>query len=345
MPNSRGSDIRMRVIDRCLRSNRRYSIADIMDACNVELEEQGYKRVSSPVTIHNDFAHIDAQYHTARQHGTAKNTNYTIIECDHIGKERYYRYWSKSFSIYQIDLTDEEMAGMAQALAILKRFEGMPQFDWVKDMIDRFSAFTEILGNPSEVVGFDENPDLKGKDHFTSLFNAIYKEQPLKLTYHSFKEDTDVSFIVHPWYLKQFNKRWFLFAWNDDLGSLFNYAFDRIVEITPYHTKFIKNEKIDFDDYFKDLLGVTRDLDSTVQTVKLWVSPTTWPYVRTKPFHHSQRVIEESEFGTIIEIDVILNYELEQSILYQGENVKVLAPDILKSKISARIERMFKNCL
>lgn len=343
MPNTRGSDIRMKVIDRCLRSKLRYSIEDIMNACNEELEIQGYKPVKSPVTIHSDFAHIDAQYYTARKHGHAKNTDYTIIECEHVGRERFYHYWDRSFSIYKLDLSSEEMAGMAQAVSILKRFEGMPQFTWVNDMLDRFSASTDIKGNPSEVVGFDDNPDLKGKDHFTTLFNAIYQEQPLLLIYHNFKDDIDETSIIHPWYLKQFNRRWFCFAWNETKGRFANIAFDRIVSLQSYHTKFIRNDKVNFDEYFKDMIGVTRNLDSVPQTVRLWISPSTWPYIRTKPFNNPQSIIEESEDGVIIEFDMILNYEFEQNILYQGENIKVLAPESLKQKLSARIKKMFEN--
>ena len=65
-------------------------------------------------------------------------------------------------------------------------------------------------------------------ENFTPLFNAIVDKQPRKLSYQSFKQDRKEIIVVHPYYLKQYNKRWFLIAWNEDKGFLANYAFDRL---------------------------------------------------------------------------------------------------------------------
>ena len=47
--------IRQRVIDRCLRSAKRYSVKDMMEKCNDTLEQAGYKPVRSKVTILDDL--------------------------------------------------------------------------------------------------------------------------------------------------------------------------------------------------------------------------------------------------------------------------------------------------
>ena len=43
--------IRQRVIDRCLRSPKLYSVKDMMEKCNIALEQAGYRPVTSKVTI------------------------------------------------------------------------------------------------------------------------------------------------------------------------------------------------------------------------------------------------------------------------------------------------------
>ena len=58
------------------------------------------------------------------------------------------------------------------------------------------------------------------------------------------------------------------------------------------------------------------------------------PYVLTKPLHHSQKVVSESENGVEISIKVKLNFELEREILGFGDGVKVLAPEGLKNRIA-----------
>lgn len=347
MPNTKSALLRQQVIDRCLSSGRRYSARDLMDECNEALALRGFKEVRSLVTIHADLAEIDEQYHDARKVGTAKNTQYTIIEADYIDHVYYYRYWKPHFSIYRLEMNSLEMAGLAQAISILKRFQGMPQFDWVDQMMERFKHSTGYKDDPASVVGFDDNPDLEGKEHFTTLFNAIIHKQPLQLTYHSFKTDEDIVYIVHPYYLKTYNKRWFLLAWEEKGGFLSNYAFDRIVNIKDFKTPFIEHPEINIEEYFDAMVGVSRKLTSPTVKITFWVAIETWPYIKTKPLHGTQKVdkelTEQCEDGVIITIDVIPNFELQQLVLSYGEGIRVLSPDRFRDKIRSRLEQALNN--
>ena len=194
-----------------------------------------------------------------------------------------------------------------------------------------------------EIVGFDENLDLEGMDNFTPLFNAIVDKQPLKLTHQSFRMDSKETVVVHPYYLKQYNKRWFLIAWNDEKDFMANYAFDRIKGIEDANVPY-KPTDVNFFDYFEDMIGVSKDTRTEPQTVKLWVSREQWPYIRTKPLHGAtQRLVSLDEKGAIITIEVYLNYELEQQILSFGEKVKVLEPVELKNRIRERLAGAIVN--
>ena len=68
------------------------------------------------------------------------------------------------------------------------------------------------------------------------------------------------------------------------------------------------------------------------------------PYVLTKPIHHSQQLLRESEDGSIIvRIDVVLNFELERELLGFGDFIKVLAPRILVSRLKQRLEKTIRQ--
>ena len=63
------------------------------------------------------------------------------------------------------------------------------------------------------------------------------------------------------------------------------------------------------------------------------------PYIRTKPLHKSQIVVEIDEDGNgIFQMEVILNYELEKELLGFGEGIEVLAPKTLVDSIGKRIK-------
>lgn len=97
------------------------------------------------------------------------------------------------------------------------------------------------------------------------------------------------------------------------------------------------------EDYFYDIIGVTRIQGKEPEEIKLWFSPTSAPYVSTKPLHHSQKTKWLAAGELEIRIRVIPNYELETVILSFGENVKVLEPEWLMEKIKERWASALSN--
>lgn len=332
MPKSKSADLRIKVIDRCLSDRKRkYSTAMIFDACNEELLKRDFVPITAMNSVRDDIEQIQRVYPGAE------------VESVREGRNIYYRYADPEFSIYKTPMKADEIIQLTQTLRLLRRFKGMPQFNWVDEIAERLGASLKLDEATDEIVGFDENLDLEGMDNFTPLFNAIVDKQPLKLTYQSFRMDSKETVVVHPYYLKQYNKRWFLIAWNDEKDFMANYAFDRIKGIEDANVAY-KPTDVNFFDYFEDMIGVSKDTRTEPQKVKLWVSREQWPYIRTKPLHGAtQRLVSMDEKGAIITIEVYLNYELEQQILSFGEKVKVLEPVELKNRIRERLAGAIVN--
>jgi hypothetical protein len=53
-------------------------------------------------------------------------------------------------------------------------------------------------------------------------------------------------------------------------------ALDRIKTIEEAKAQYVETD-VDWEDYFYDLIGVTKKVDDEVQTVKLWFSPSQAP--------------------------------------------------------------------
>jgi len=316
MANSKNSAIREMVLDRCLRGKRKYTMQDLMDACNKELRNHELSEVTSLNTIRQDLRNIESRY-------------YTIVEDRRVGRNIYYSYKDPSFSIFDVPLTEDELRHLNDTLLMLKRFEGLPQFRWISEMNTRLQ--TNFISGEEEkpIIGFDENPFIQGVDHLTSLYDAICHHTCLKLTY--------------PYYLKQYNGRWFLFGWSQQAQRLNTYALDRIEGISNSDTKYIENTMFDFQEYFEDIIGVSINNNNTLEKVRLWFNKEQLQYVKTKPLHGSQRVFDENDLGGVVEIEVMPNFELEQLLLSFGERVKVLEPKGLVEIIKNRIATNLKN--
>ena len=124
---------------------------------------------------------------------------------------------------------------------------------------------------------------------------------------------------------------------------IFNLAFDRILEVTAIPKKFRLNEDIDFFEYFDEMVGVSRRPGEEPQKVRFWASEDSVPYIQSKPFHGTQRIVEYCDNGAIFEIKVIINFELEQLILSFCDKLKVLFPESFSQRIAQRISAANKK--
>lgn len=333
MPNTKNSEVRYQVLDRCLKRGG-YSTMELMSEVNKELERQGFSLVTSLNTIRQDLDHIGGSAHADITIKKEKN-----------GREVKYSYENPASSIYNLPFKDDEMIQLVQCLSILSRFEGMPQMDWLQSFLDRARLTLNLESGDKQVVGFDECRYLKGKEYFSTLLSAICQKQVLSIGYRSFKSDKDKEVLIHPYYLKEYNKRWFLIGLVHGYESLTNLAFDRILYINSVSgVSFIENDQYDFnDDYFSDIIGVSRQPNSPTEEVLIKVDAKEYPYIETKPLHESQRKISSTGDEYVIGIKVCVNYELEQLLLSYGEGIQVISPTSLRDKIKARLSNALNN--
>lgn len=331
MANTKGYAIRQKIIDRCLQSERGYSIQEIMDKCNFELEKRGLHVVTSKNTIRDDILEI-------------QNTYFIKIETIRLGRNKRYRYEERDFSIYKAPLTEKDIAKLQEILSTLSLFQGRQQFKWINETNLRIQSSMSCHSQENyHIVEFDDNPFLKGLNYLTYLFEAICLHHVLELEYKSFNSTSVRHYIIHPYYLKQYNNRWFILAQTDEYSTLSIFALDRICSIKETSKPYICNTKYDFNMYFKDIIGVSKPKDASVEEIRLWIDRKLFPYIETKPIHHSQTVLEQDEWGTTIQIMVIPNFELQQMILSYGEGMKVLSPAGFKEKMRKRIQNSLNN--
>ena len=108
---------------------------------------------------------------------------------------------------------------------VLLRFRGLPQFEWINELVPKLQSLFQ-QDETIEVISFDQNEFLIGLEHLPMLYKSIIKETTLVIEYQSFKDTNPKLLKIHPYYLKQFNKRWFLFGLNNTDKLLYNLPLD-----------------------------------------------------------------------------------------------------------------------
>ena len=327
MANTKNYSLRERIIDEYL-SRGWYSRQQIEEGCNRELEAHGECPISSRQTIMNDFLTMGRKYNVT-------------IDSKKVGRTVFYRYRDHNFSIYKPELKNEDYHRLKEALQVLTCFEGMPQFEWVEDLGLRLNFGLRQFREQRKLVAFEDSARNLGMEYFTPIFNAISEKITLNIDYQSFKRPESKEFVISPYFIKEYNNRWFVLGKSPGYQRISIFALDRIKHLTNAGVAY-EDTDIDFDDYFENVIGVTIS-DHPVETVNIWISLQQLDYIETKPLHRSQCIIDKNDQGGVVEIEVIPNYELEQSIMALGEHAKVLAPDTLRERIKARIKASLKN--
>lgn len=330
MPPTKNALIRYKVLDGCFRNpGRRYFISDLIAECDrVLLELDPESNGISRRQIFEDICFMESK------------EGWSIELVRHrYGKKVFYRYADINFSINNMPLNEVEINQLKSAVSILAQFSGMPQFEWVNEMLPKLQQGISLDEKSSAIMEFDTNKYLKGLEFLGKLFNAIFYEKVLLISYQPFENDSPFDVEIHPYFLKQYNNRWFLFGYNPDKNKYdWNLAIDRIVSITETEHCYHKNTSIDWSDYFDDLIGVTKPENTKVEKVVLQFIGRTGNYIETKPLHGSQKSkwINVNTLETSLE--VIINYELERLLLSYADSVKIIKPRKLAEIIHSRLQ-------
>ena len=195
------------------------------------------------------------------------------------------------------------------------------------------------------VIDFEKNESLKGLEHLDTIYHAITDRKTLRITYRSFKARSENTFIFFPYLLKEYRNRWFVFGHRRKTGGLMNLALDRIHNLGIVdEIPFVENTFFDPTTFFDDMIGVTRNIGDKPRLVRFLVDASNAPYVGTKPFHKSQKVVETLEDGSIIfEMQVIINHELRRELAGFAEGIIVLSPQSLTTEMVGKFESAYDN--
>jgi predicted DNA-binding transcriptional regulator YafY len=334
MATNKHATIRYHALDRCFSNHgRKFFMEDLIDACNEAIYEfsgieDGVKRRQ----VFDDITFMESEQGWSIPLQRIKD-----------GRKVFYRYSDSSFSIENKGINPSEAEQLKETLSILSRFKGMPQFEWIEEIQIRLEDTFKLKGSVISIVGFEQNPYLKGLNHFTELFNAIQNQQALIIEYQGFKQKEPSSIIFHPWYLKQYNNRWFLFGFNDAYKALSNLAIDRIISIATSRENFIQNKDIDFEEFFEDVVGVSTNPVGITEKVVVKVSANVWPYIESKPIHGSQKIKNKTDDSIEIELDLQVNHELIALLFSYMDAVEIMEPAELRVKFKTISESIFKK--
>ena len=248
MPVNKNALLRYQILDRCFSDfHRKYEIEDLLDKVNEALydlygTEVSIRQIRDDIKYMRDRVTYDAP----------------IKAYQYDGKKCYYRYEDRHYSIFNNELSAEEVSTLRSTIDMLARFRDGSKNAWLEEVISNLEYRFGVKGTAENIVSFEQNEQLKGLEFLDELIDSAIHHQPLHILYVSYY-GIEHNTIVHPYHIKQFNNRWFLLGLEETENGnrLSNKALDRIVKFSRANVSFIPNTDIDFSEYFKDIVGVT----------------------------------------------------------------------------------------
>ena len=348
MPATKNVMTRLKILDELLSSRyHNYSLDDLTEEvsnrlCDMDSKSNGVVRR----TIEKDIYYlenkgpfmVEIERYTVSGYNREKQKSFS---------KQCLRYASPSFSIFKKEMSDDEEYLLREALSMLGQFEGLPNLE----ALESLRLGLGVKKNDRKIISLAKNP-LENSNILGELFTAISQKQVIELHYHKFQASNNILTInVHPYLLKEYNRRWYLFAAAESDEKFLCFALDRIDSVVPQPSHHYLEYEGDINEMFEDIIGVTIN-DGPILQIVFWVSDKSKDYVETKPLHESQKHIKtdvEEKLrdehpilagGKFFQIDCIENYELIRELSSFGKELIVLQPSSIREKVAKRVADM-----
>lgn len=335
MPANKQAIRRYLAIDHCLSHQLRvFSIAQLRAYVNQKLAEEGLGNQVSKRQLYEDIRFMESSEGFSAP-----------IKKQRQGREVFYTYSEPSFRIFHHYLSTEDLQKLAQSLSVLSSMEGLPQLEWLQELILRLERQMGLRSLSRKLLGFDHNPDVEGLKYLRPLFEALTSNTVLQIDYQAYGEEEE-QFLFHPYYLKQYNGRWFCLGYREDNGhERWNLALDRIKAITAEAEREFRPDKTDWEEHFYDIIGVTRPDEQEAEEVLIHVKGDSIDYILSKPLHPSQRNRLLSPRLLEIRLKLIPNYEFYALVLSYGPALEIVSPPAVRQHLGHLLRQNYQQYL
>ncbi len=358
MPDNKINErlLRIRIIDQVFSSQpgKTFLPEEIIDCVNSHRSKWAYNRYKLVCDL--KFLEI------YRNVQLKKETCHSSVR---IGRKvTKYGYNRSDASIFNDTLSDDDKLLIKDIIEVfqLKGIDSLAQL--VKFEIHYGN---DVSKNYSPIISFTKNPDEKKKvsKKLNSLLKTIRDKSDEKCIKIKMKDRFDASkitdHIVHPWYLREYNRRWYLFGLEvtPHGEEIQHYALDRILKITKVAKMPYKKPNISIEEILADVIGINFKKDDVAEDIIFWVSNNSSDFVLSKRMHHTMKPVDIEEVrklvpimfleklpkkeGVFIKMRCIINYELRREMISFGKELIVLWPNKLRTQVKGIVKNMWAN--
>ncbi|MDZ4668456.1 MAG: WYL domain-containing protein [bacterium] len=318
---------RLIAIDKSLKTGDKYTYEALSKICKIYIESEHYP---TERTIRYDIE-------------TLKDRLNAPIES--LNGKCWYT--DTKYSFLNLGITPFHADALKELLSLIDQFTYLPHLQNLSEIIITLEKNLGIKGKDlPKVIQLDNQIQSVGNIHIQTLYKAICDKKVISFRYQPFKKESENNVVVHPYFLKEYNNRWYLMGRNENNNEKKEiFGLERIVgSIDEVNLEF-KATSINYMDYFNKRVGISKADGAFFKKIFLAFTTLRGQYVLSKPIHHTQKHINypERPEKTVITIDVYPNRELWALILSFGEDVEVIKPAYARKQIYNLALKLIEN--
>jgi predicted DNA-binding transcriptional regulator YafY len=209
--------------------------------------------------------------------------------------------------------------------------------EWMLDALCLNSLLNESATLRDRVI-FENVPS--NRRFLADIIQAIRDNYKLEIRYKSYRKTEEETFIIEPYFLKEFKRRWYLYGYKGDADGPHMMALDRMIDVDIIPEEFTMPEEFLAEDYFRGIYGARVYPNMKREMVKLKVYGKQIQYFRSLPLHSSQKEVEKNDKYSVFTYFITPDYDFKQDVLSFGNKVEVLEPKELREFFSNYVSKL-----
>lgn len=359
-------EIRFKTLDECFRHPIGLTKDAIIEKVEEKLLESGRNVSYSIRRFEKDIAEmklLSPDFKENLETGSLKKN----IEGQKFMK-KIFKYADRSFSFYDSELTTKEKELIKKAVNFLFKID-TKSLTWLDEITKGLEVFRD--DKERKVIFFDERQKHAVEKSFKLIYDAIIQRKPIAFGFRSINSQRSEKYLVSPYFLKQFDQRWYLLGKRhfNSKAEIERFPLTRIVSdsLVIREDLGLLPSSINVEEYFRDKFGI-EDFGKNPEVIILKIKKGLYERITDKPIHSSQYLLRDkkafeelAERGLIknkvfkipsekelkenlfLFLQVGINPNLEKLLLSYGSDLMVIYPFKLLKSQRSKIKAMLEN--
>ena len=180
-----------------------------------------------------------------------------------------------------------------------------------------------------------------GVENVQIILEAIDKQKGIECVYYSFDRATKKQQLLIPYFLKTWEKRWYLAAEPDNHHhGISIFALERMDNIRLTEKKMLPSNDVTADEYWEGSFGVNHSDNQVPEQIVIKAYGAQAEYIRALPIHESQKELERTDEYTIFEYHIVPCFNLFQQLLWHREKLEIIEPIKMREEMKKIVQNI-----